>query len=124
YLSMSLMYNIYRFKLLKWKKISSLLFHLSFLIIVAGAAITRYVGFEGVMHIREGESSNQITSSETYLSVKVDDLEMQFQADIPVTIDTNDVAYVHPGIKGENPFNWFANLFFDHNNYFEYSFEF
>ena len=97
---------------------------MSFLIIIAGAALTRYIGFEGVMHIREGESSSEIISQDTYLSVKVDDGEMQYTAEVPVTIDTNDIAYVYPGIKGENAFNWVANLFFDHNNYFDHDFQF
>ena len=37
-----------------------------------GAGITRYIGFEGVMPIREGESTQQYLSEKTYLSVFVD----------------------------------------------------
>lgn len=49
-------------------KISILLFHLSFLVILVGAAVTRYVGYEGMMHIREDESTNKFLSSDTYIS--------------------------------------------------------
>ena len=54
-LSINLMFNIYKYKMFSVKKAPIFIFHLSFLIIVLGAAITRFVGFEGTMHIREGE---------------------------------------------------------------------
>lgn len=120
YLSLSLMYNIVRFKMLQWKKISSLLFHLSFLVIILGALITRLIGFEGVMMIREGESSNEIISQETFLQVKAHDQVDQYVADLPIIIDTNDIAYVKDGIEWEHPFSFMV----DHNNYFEHSFDF
>jgi len=120
YLSLSLIYNIFRFKMLKWKKMSSLLFHLSFLVIVLGALVTRVIGFEGVMMIREGESSNQIISQETYLQVKAHDQIDQYVAELPIIIDTNDIAVVHEGIEWKHPFSFL----FDHNNYFEHEFDF
>jgi cytochrome c biogenesis protein ResB len=42
------------------------IFHVSFLIILLGAAITRYFSYEGVMHIRENSSADFILSSESY----------------------------------------------------------
>ena len=65
-LSINLIINIIRFKMIQKKKFLILLFHVSFLVILIGAAITRFYGFEGIMHIREGHSSNLITSSDTY----------------------------------------------------------
>lgn len=58
-------------RLYRKEKLTIFIFHLSFLIILAGAAITRYLSFEGYMHIREGQSSNQVISSNTYLSSTV-----------------------------------------------------
>ena len=57
-----------------WKKgkISVLLFHMSFLVILVGAAVTRHVGYEGMMHIREGESTNKFLSSNTYIAGSVE----------------------------------------------------
>jgi len=49
------------------KKWNVVLFHSSFLVILLGAAVTRFVGYEGSMHIREGETENRITSRETYI---------------------------------------------------------
>jgi cytochrome c-type biogenesis protein CcsB len=125
YLSASLTYNIFKFKLFRLEKISSLLFHLAFLIIIFGAALTRYIGYEGMMTIREGEASNELITSQTYFQVKCHDNVDQYTADIPITIDTNDVAYVYDGNKSDgNPLRWIKNLFFDHNNYFDHSFDF
>lgn len=50
---------------LKGKR-SLFIFHLSFLIILVGAAVTHFFGYEGMMHIRMGETSNEFISSETY----------------------------------------------------------
>ena len=62
-LALNLVINIVRFNMFQKKKALVLLFHVSFLVILVGAGITRYYGFEGVMHIREGQSSNLLTSS-------------------------------------------------------------
>jgi len=68
-LTINLIGNIFRFKLYKKEKIPALLFHVGFLVIIVGATITRYIGFEGIMHIREGETENQIASSQSYIQV-------------------------------------------------------
>lgn len=61
--------SVFRYKLVSRKKWAILLFHLAFIVIILGAGVTRYFGFEGSMHIREGESSNQIISEGTYISL-------------------------------------------------------
>ena len=74
-LTINLMINIVRFKMIQKKKFLILLFHVSFIVILIGAAVTRYYGFEGMMHIREGQSSNRITSSDTYLKAVFTDTD-------------------------------------------------
>lgn len=64
--------NIKRYRLLRWEKWPLLLLHLSWILIILGAAITRYIGYEGVMPIREGENSNTFLTEKTYLSVFID----------------------------------------------------
>ncbi|NQY06687.1 MAG: cytochrome c biogenesis protein CcsA [Flavobacteriaceae bacterium] len=64
--------NIFRFRLVQQKKWSVLTLHLSFILILLGAGITRYIGFEGVMPIQEGQSNNKILSDEIYLTAWVD----------------------------------------------------
>lgn len=67
----NLLVNIFRAKLYQKTKLPSFIFHISFVVIILGAAITRYIGFEGVMSIREGASSNTIVSDKTYIQVSV-----------------------------------------------------
>jgi len=68
-LTFNLILNIYRFKMFSLKKAPIFIFHVSFIIIIIGAAMTRYVGYEGSMHIREGSSASTMTSMDTYFSV-------------------------------------------------------
>ena len=67
----TIMYNIYRYRLIPLRKWASLSFHASIIIILLGSAVTRYFGYEGMMHIREGETSNAFLSTEQYLQFKV-----------------------------------------------------
>ena len=67
FLSVTLIYNIFRFKMIQRKKALVLLFHTSFIVILLGAAVTRYAGFEGTMHIREGAIQSEMTSTDNYL---------------------------------------------------------
>lgn len=53
------------------KKLSIFIFHFAFLLILIGAAVTRYFGFEGFMHIREGETSDIMISDNVYLCTTV-----------------------------------------------------
>ena len=46
--------------------------HISWILIIVGAGITRYIGYEGIMPIREGANSNQFLSTDTYVTVLVD----------------------------------------------------
>ncbi|OCS01928.1 cytochrome c biogenesis protein CcsA [Campylobacter fetus] len=69
-LGVNLAYNIFRYKLLNLKKLPALIFHVSFLFILLGAVLTRYIGFEGQMHIRENSESNEISTSQSYIQLK------------------------------------------------------
>lgn len=59
---------IIKMKLYRKEKWGSLLFHSAFIIILLGAAITRFSGQEGLMHIREGKTSTSFVTDETYIS--------------------------------------------------------
>ncbi|PRM90287.1 cytochrome C biogenesis protein [Aliarcobacter cryaerophilus] len=60
---------IYKFKM--WNNLPRFLFHSSFVVILLGAIITRYVGYEGIMQIPQGTTANQMISLEPYLQVTV-----------------------------------------------------
>lgn len=61
--------SAFQYKLIHRKKWVVLLFHLAFIVMIAGAGITRYFSFEGSMHIREGSSSNKIITDGMFVTV-------------------------------------------------------
>mgnify|MGYP001283222541 FL=1 len=61
--------NIGKYRLLQKRKIPSLIFHIAFIVVIIGAGVTRYTGFEGVMPIKEGETSETMFSAESYLQI-------------------------------------------------------
>lgn len=63
--------NIFRFRLYKKEKWATFILHISFIFILLGALITRYVGFEGMMAIREGATENQFLSQKTYITGRI-----------------------------------------------------
>lgn len=64
--------NIVRYQLYKKEKWATLIIHLSFIFILVGAFVTRYISYEGIMPIREGATENQFFSDRTYLTLLVD----------------------------------------------------
>ena len=78
--------HIKAYNLISIKKVGGLIFHLSFVLMILGAAITRYFGFEGSMHIRKGESSNTIFSNEQYLMVSYADKSKTYTLEHPINI--------------------------------------
>ncbi len=69
--------NIFRYRLYKKEKWAVLMFHAAFLLILVGAGVTRYLGYEGIMLIEEGQTTNKFLSETTYLNVIVDNGKMQ-----------------------------------------------
>lgn len=76
---LNLIGSIFHRKLYKPKKFSIFLFHIAFIIMILGAAFTRYIGFEGMMHIREGESSDFIVTQQRSLNLVLTDADGTFQ---------------------------------------------
>jgi cytochrome c-type biogenesis protein CcsB len=69
--SITIVVNIFRFRMIQQKKWAVLMFHASIIVILIGAGLTRYLGFEGIMHIRENNSANSFLSSNSYLKFKI-----------------------------------------------------
>lgn len=59
-------------KMYRIEKLTIFVFHIAFIVIILGAGITRFFGFEGSMHIREGKSSNSMLSTTQYLTVEME----------------------------------------------------
>ncbi len=78
-----------------WKKPSKFILHLSFVVILIGAAMTRYFGFEGIMNIREGQGSNQMLSLESYFIVdaNINGKNEHFEFPLAVSAFGKDFTY-------------------------------
>ena len=94
-LAINLIYNMFHYKMFSMKKIPVLLFHLSFLVVLFGAAVTRFMGFEGTMHIREGMTSSTMLSYSPYLVIKAQDMKNK--------TEYSEVHYFSK--RGENSFD-------------------
>lgn len=66
YMCINLIANIFTYRMFQREKIATLMFHLAFIIMIIGAGVTRFIGFEGMMMVREGETSDFIYSSDPY----------------------------------------------------------
>ncbi|MEO8933607.1 MAG: cytochrome c biogenesis protein ResB, partial [Xanthomarina sp.] len=64
--------NIPKYRLWRKDQWATLMLHLSFILIIIGAGITRYISYEGMMNIREGETENAILSHKTYITAYID----------------------------------------------------
>ena len=67
--------QIVTFRLYRREKLTIALFHAAFIVMVIGAAITRYTGYDGMMHIREGETTSLTWSSGNEVRLEVSDPE-------------------------------------------------
>ncbi len=72
---------IYKRKM--WNQKAKFIFHFSFVVMLIGASLTRYVGYEGIMHIREGQVQSSMVSLEPYFQITIehegDTLYKEFQ---------------------------------------------
>lgn len=94
-LALNFIGHIKRFNMFRWSKAGGLLFHLSFVVMIIGAGVTRYFGFEGDMHIREGSSSSVIYN----VGANLDSLEL------PFSIQLNDfILERYPGSESPSSY--------------------
>lgn len=52
-------------------KLNILILHVALIIIIIGAGVTRYFGYEGMMHIRNGQTTNEMRSADTYMLAQI-----------------------------------------------------
>ncbi|MDA3944698.1 MAG: c-type cytochrome biogenesis protein CcsB [Bacteroidetes bacterium] len=80
-LAINLVANIFKYKMYRKQKLVVFTFHLSFIIILIGAGITRFIGFEGIMSIREGQTESTMLSDNTYVMTELIDGEQKVYTD-------------------------------------------
>ncbi len=72
-LAVNLVGRLIVLKLYRKEKLPVFLFHLAFILMITGAGITRYFGWEGSIHIREGEEQNNCFSNEKFIGYSIID---------------------------------------------------
>jgi cytochrome c-type biogenesis protein CcsB len=109
------------FKYKMYKHMPRFLIHTAFVVILIGAAITRYIGYEGIIHIREGKAENRMISLEPYLQVKIKQKNGTFYQEYPLEFAANQLKKGMSDITASNSlFKSLAKLNndFNHNIHF------
>ena len=88
FLILNLFGHIMKYRMWGKRKWTGLLFHVAFIVIIIGAGITRYFGFEGSMHIREGQESNLIYSQNPFLQISIPEKNQQFNYNKPFIVSS------------------------------------
>ncbi len=94
--------NIFKYKLLRKEKWPVLLLHLSWILIIMGAFVTRYISFEGMMPIREGNSEKVFYSSKTFLTAYVDG---EIDGEPRRKILESGILVTEEGLRSDLPWN-------------------
>ena len=75
-----------------WRRFGSFVLHAAFIVIFIGAALTRYLGAEGVLHVRAGESGNEMVSVKPYLQIRTKDAFFEYPLNLS-QIGDNDFSF-------------------------------
>ena len=78
FLCINLIANIFRYQMFQREKAAILMFHLSFIVMIIGAGVTRFISFEGLMLIRENAQTDFIYSSDPHVWFKINDGKLQY----------------------------------------------
>lgn len=101
--------NIGRYRLFRKEKWPVLMFHLAFIIIFIGGAVTRYISYEGIMPIREGAISNEIITDKNFFKIQIEEKgEVLNYKDVPFMLASDK-----PVIAKIIPHNFSANYQFN-----------
>ncbi|WP_298028989.1 cytochrome c biogenesis protein CcsA [uncultured Campylobacter sp.] len=75
-----------------WRRFGSFVLHAAFIVIFIGAALTRYFGTEGVLHVRAGESESEMVSVKPYLQIRTQDALFEHPLNLS-QIGDNDFSF-------------------------------
>ena len=100
----SLIYNMIEQRMLQRKQYSVLIFHWSILVILLGSGITRMWGWEGMLHVREGEQNNVLVSRDSYFTFQVEQESQVYRSQtkvFPTSLGSTDLNQVYRSPLGE-----------------------
>ena len=86
-LVINMIFVFFKYKMFEKKRFSMFLFHFAFIVIIIGAGITRFISYEGTMHIREGATANSILTYESYLQVEINNGALVYKSETPVNFN-------------------------------------
>lgn len=98
-LIVNLLGSVAKYGILNKRKFSILLFHLAFIVIIVGAGITRYFGSEGIMHIREGETSNEISTDKSSVAIIAEYQGIKTEKTIETSLNENTIGRFNEEIE-------------------------
>ena len=98
--------NMFRYRLFRWEKWPVLMLHFSWVVIIIGAFVTRYISFEGMMPIREGKTERVFYSDKTYLTAFVDG---EINGELKRKVVEDDLIVTSEALKSNLPWNFDFN---------------
>ncbi|MEI6950068.1 cytochrome c biogenesis protein CcsA [Paraflavisolibacter sp. H34] len=79
------------------------LFHLAFVLMIVGAGVTRYLGREGVIHIREGQSSHTFYTASRHLQLRQLTGQEGKRFDQPITLAARNFKPLVTNVSFDEP---------------------
>lgn len=96
--------NMFIYKVYRKKKWTIFLFHIAFVFIFLGAAVTRYISYKGTMHIREGENASTLLTADTWIYGTAENgkTTVSFQKKVLLTPGRKNRFKKHISLGGKN----------------------
>ena len=85
-----------------WRQKAKFIFHFSFVVMLIGAAMTRYVGYEGIMHIKEGQTQSDMISLEPFFQVTIEHNGKSYYSEFPKEFSAIGDNYFNYNIEFED----------------------
>jgi cytochrome c-type biogenesis protein CcsB len=90
-IALSLLCIIIEKRLYYKEKIPQFIFHSAFIIILTGAAITRFHSYEGIMTIREGSCSDKFAMNKNYFQLSVIDNDKKYTLQKQINVSATGI---------------------------------